>query len=282
MLSQRPTRISILVAAALVVGVAGVWYFFIRDSAPAPVSLETAVSSVQQTATATPAPATATPVPATATPTTAPAEATATAAPASTPAPTATPTPTEEPAAEAVWPDDPTGEWVVSSEGETFVGYRVNEELLNIGVQTAVGRTSAVNGSLAFDGATITVVEIEADVTRLVSDDSRRDRALETRGLETATYPTASFSLTQPIALDAVPAEGDAITVDAVGELTIHGVTREVTIPLQGQRTGGFVVVVGSIGIQFGDYEMVAPRPFIVLAIDEFGVMEFQIVFEPA
>ena len=272
MLSQRPTRISILVVAALVVGVAGVWYFFIRDSAPAPVSLETAVSSVQQTATPTPttAPATSTPDP----------TATATTAAASTPAPTATPT--EEPAAEAVWPDDPTGEWVVSSEGETFVGYRVNEELLNIGVQTAVGRTSAVNGSLAFDGATITVVEIEADVTRLVSDDSRRDRALETRGLETATYPTASFSLTQPIALDAVPAEGDKIAVDAVGELTLHGVTREVTIPLEGQRTGGFVVVVGSIGIQFGDYEMVAPRPFIVLAIDEFGVMEFQLVFEPA
>lgn len=274
MLTQTRTRIAILAAVVVAVVAAGVWYFVIRDTAPAPVSLETAVSSVQQTATPTPttAPATSTPDP----------TATATSAPASTPAATATPTATEEPAAEAVWPDDPTGEWVVSSEGETFVGYRVNEELLNVGVQTAVGRTSAVNGSLAFDGATITVVEIEADVTRLVSDDSRRDRALETRGLETATYPTASFSLTQPIALDAVPAEGDVITVDAVGELTIHGVTREVTIPLEGQRTGGFVVVVGSIGIQFGDYEMVAPRPFIVLAIDEFGVMEFQIVFEPA
>ena len=274
MLTQTRTRIAILAVVVVAVVAAGVWYFVIRDTAPAPVSLETAVSSVQQTATPTPttAPATSTPDP----------TATAASAPASTPAATATPTATEEPAAEAVWPDDPTGEWVVSSEGETFVGYRVNEELLNVGVQTAVGRTRAVNGSLAFVGAAITVVEIEADVTRLVSDDSRRDRALETRGLETATYPTASFSLTQPIALDAVPAEGDVITVDAVGELTIHGVTREVTIPLEGQRTGGFVVVVGSIEIQFGDYEMVAPRPFIVLAIDEFGVMEFQIVFEPA
>ena len=280
MLSQRPTRISILVAAALVVGVAGVWYFFIRDSAPAPVSLETAVSSVQQTATTTPAPATATPVPATAAPTTATAEATATTAPASTPAPTATPT--EEPAAEATWPDDPTGEWVVSSEGETFVGYRVNEVLAGIGAFTAVGRTSAVTGSLAFDGAGITSVEIEADLTQLRSNDSRRDRTLESQSLETGTHPTASFSLTQPIALDAVPAEGDGITVDAVGELTLHGVTNEVTIRLEGQRTDGYVVVVGSIEILFSDYGMETPRAFIVVSIENFGLMEFQLVFEPA
>ena len=227
MLSQRRTRIAILVAAVIAVGIAGVWYFFIRDDAPAPVSLETAVSSVQQTATATPAPATATAAPATATATTAAAEATATAAPASTPAATATPTPTEEPAAEAAWPDDPTGQWVASSAGETFVGYRVNEVLAGIGAFTAVGRTSAVTGSLAFDGAAITSVEIEADLTQLRSNDSRRDNTLRSQSLETGTYPTASFSLTQPIALDAVPAEGDGISVDAVGELTLHGVTNE-------------------------------------------------------
>ena len=169
---------------------------------------------------------------------------------------------------------------MVSAAGETFVGYRVNEELVNIGTNTAVGRTSAVTGSLAFDGAAITSVEIEADVTRMQSDDSRRDGALESRGLETASFPTASFSLTQPIALDGIPAEGEAIAVDAVGELTVHGVTREVTMPLEGQRAGGFVVVVGSIEISFADYEMEAPRAFIVLAIDDYGLMEFQIVFE--
>ncbi|MCY4454798.1 MAG: YceI family protein, partial [Chloroflexi bacterium] len=198
------------------------------------------------------------------------------------PAATATPTPTEEPAAEATWPDDPTGDWVISSAGETFVGYRVNEELVGVGAFTAVGRTSAVTGSLTFDGAAITVVEIEADVTQLRSNDSRRDRALGSQGLETQDYPTASFSLTQPIALDAVPAEGDAIAVDAVGELTLHGVTNEVTIQLEGQRTGGYVVVVGSLEIQFEDYGMRAPSAFVVVSIEDFGLMEFQLVFEPS
>ena len=274
MLGQTRVRIAIAAVAVAVVA-AGAWYFLIRDDAPAPVSLETAVESVSdETATPTAAPATPEPTPA------------ATAEAASTPAPTATaaatPTATPEPEPAAAWPDDPTGEWVVSAAGETFVGYRVNEELINVGAFTAVGRTSAVTGALAFDGAAITRVEIEADVTRLQSNDSRRDQALETRGLETATYPTASFVLTQPIALDAVPAEGDAIAVDAVGELTIHGVTREVTIPLEGQRAGGYVVVVGSIEIVFADYEMTAPTAFVVVSIEDRGIMEFQLVFEPS
>ena len=158
----------------------------------------------------------------------------------------------------------------------------MNEELAGVGAFTAVGRTRGVTGSLTFDGAAITNVEIEADLTRLVSDDSRRDRALGSQGLEINTYPTASFSLTQPIALDAVPAEGDTIAVDAVGELTLHGVTNQVTIPLEGQRTGGFVVVVGSLEIVFADYGMETPSAFIVVSIEDFGLMELQLVFEPA
>ncbi len=276
------TRIAILAVAAIVIVGAGTWYFVIRDDAPAAVSLESAVSSVQETATATPATATAAPATATAAPATAEATSTPAATATATPAATATPTPTEEPAAEATWPDDPTGDWVISSAGETFVGYRVNEELVGVGAFTAVGRTSAVTGSLTFDGAAITSVEIEADVTQLRSNDTRRDRALGSQGLETQDYPTASFSLTQPITLDAVPAEGDAIAVDAVGELTLHGVTNEVTIPLEGQRTDGYVVVVGSLEIQFEDYGMRAPSAFVVVSIEDFGLMEFQLVFEPS
>ncbi len=273
MLSQPRTRLAILAVAVIAIVAVGAWYFVLRDDAPPPPTLETAVSSVQQTSTPSPtaAPATSTPDP----------TATATPDAASTPdpTPTATPTATEEP---ATWPDDPTGEWVISGDGDSFVGYRVNEELAGVGAFTAVGRTRGVTGSLAFDGAAITSVEIEADLTRLVSDDSRRDRALGSQGLEINTYPTASFSLTQPIALDAVPAEGDTIAVEAVGELTLHGVTNQVTIPLEGQRTGGFVVVVGSIEIVFADYGMETPSAFIVVSIEDFGLMELQLVFEPA
>ena len=145
---------------------------------------------------------------------------------------------------------------------------------------TAVGRSTVLSGSLVFDGAAITEVVIEVDLTALTSDDSRRDGALRRQALETNTYPTTTFTLTEPIPIDAAPAEGETLSVTATGDLTLHGVTREVQIPMEGQLVGDRVAVVGSLEIVFADYDMDTPSAFIVLAIDDHGIMEFQLVFE--
>ena len=166
------------------------------------------------------------------------------------------------------------------ADGSSFAGYRVEEELARIGATTAVGRSTVLTGSLVFDGAAITEVVIEVDLTALVSDDSRRDGALRRQALETNTYPTTTFTLTEPIPIDAAPGEGETLSVTATGDLTLHGVTREVQIPMEGQLVGDRVAVVGSIEIVFADYDMDSPSAFIVLAIDDHGIMEFQLVFE--
>ena len=107
-------------------------------------------------------------------------------------------------------PEDPeladlAGTWVLSQQGTSFVGYRIGEELANIGTTTAVGRTGDIVAALEFDGAVITSVVIEADLRTLESDQSFRDGALRTRGIETDTYPFAIFVLTEPIPIDALP-----------------------------------------------------------------------------
>ena len=108
----------------------------------------------------------------------------------------------------------------------SFVGYRVEEELANIGAATAVGRTPDVTGSVTFDGTTVTAVEMTADLTTLQSDNDRRDGQLRSQALETNTFPTATFTLTEPIQLDAVPADGEVVSATATGDLTLHGQTR--------------------------------------------------------
>ena len=198
--------------------------------------------------------------------------------------PTATPTPpAATPAAEAAStrPEgELTGVWTLSDRGESFAGYRVREELATIGATTAVGRSSAISASLQFDGSAITAVNVEVDMTQLRSDQSRRDGALRQQAIETNTYPTSSFALTEPIPLDGVPAEGETISVTAVGDLTLHGVTRQVEIPLEGQLTDGLVVVIASIEIVFADYDIEKPRAGIVISVEDRGIMEFQLVFE--
>ena len=191
----------------------------------------------------------------------------------------------DAPADEATEEDAPAdaglvGRWEVLADGSSFAGYRVEEELARIGATTAVGRSTVLTGSLVFDGAAITEVVIEVDLTALTSDDSRRDGALRRQALETNTYPSTTFTLTEPIPIDAAPAEGETLSVTATGDLTLHGVTREVQIPMEGQLVGDRVAVVGSLEIVFADYDMDSPSAFIVLAIDDHGIMEFQLVFE--
>ena len=279
---SRPRLVIAAVLAAVLVAVvaAGGWYFFIRDDAPPPVSLEGAVASTQATATAT---AASTPA-ATPTPTaTATADATPTRTATAAPTPTATPTSAATPAAEAASarPEgELTGVWTLSDRGESFAGYRVREELATIGATTAAGRSSAITASLEFDGSAITAVDVEVDMTQLRSDQSRRDGALRQQAIETNAYPTSSFALTKPIPLDGVPAEGETISVTAVGDLTLHGVTRQVEIQLEGQLTDGLVVVIASIEIVFADYDIEKPRAGIVISVEDRGIMEFQLVFE--
>ena len=176
------------------------------------------------------------------------------------------------------------GTWTLSERGESFVGYRIGEELANIGTATAVGRTSEIVATLQFDGAAITSVTIEADLRTLRSDQSFRDSALRTRGIETDTYPFATFTLTDPIPIADLPDADEPLSIDCVqGTLDLHGVTNDVCIALEGQLVDGeLVVVVGSTEIALADYDIEKPTGFRVLSIEDIGLMEFQIVFERA
>ena len=174
------------------------------------------------------------------------------------------------------------GEWVLSERGDSFVGYRIDEELANIGAATAVGRTGQIEASLSFDGAAVTAVEIVADLRTLRSDQSFRDGALRERGLESDTYPFATFRLTESIVIERLPVDGDTLSATVAGTLELHGVTNAVQIVLEGQYVDGLVVVSGSTEIVLTDYEIEAPTGFRVLSIEESGQMEFQVVFEPA
>jgi polyisoprenoid-binding protein YceI len=176
------------------------------------------------------------------------------------------------------------GTWVVDTSigsfedfSGTWVGFRVDEVLAQgIGGTTAVGRTPDVSGSLDLSGTTIESATIEADLTTIESDRSRRDGAIQ-RSLETSTYPTATFVLTAPLDLGALPEEGQTISVTASGDLTIHGVTKEVEFPLQAQLVGDTVAVVGSLDVVFSDFGVDMPSAPIVVSVEDQGTLEIQL-----
>jgi polyisoprenoid-binding protein YceI len=162
----------------------------------------------------------------------------------------------------------------------TFAGYRVQEQLSTIGSHEAVGRTQEVSGSMTLSATQVTALDISVDMTTLASDDERRDGQLRERGLETDAFPTATFSLSKPIDMASVPAAGDPVEAMATGDLTLHGVTTQVRLPVQAQWTGDRIEVAGSLDIAIADYGIEKPVGFIVLSVADTGTIEFHLLFE--
>ena len=189
-------------------------------------------------------------------------------------------------AASSIAPGGLDGTWSIDTSIGSFsdftsswVGYRVDETLAGNRANTAVGRTPDVSGTLALLGTQVTSVEVTANLQALKSDDDRRDGQLRRQAIETSQFPEATFKLTSPIELGASPADGQTISATATGELTLHGVTRTVEVPIEARLSGDVVTVAGSIAIQFADYDVVRPTSFFVLSIEDHGVIEFQLHF---
>ncbi len=246
---------------ALALAGAGAWWFMFGGTEPPPVSLEQAVTKLQ-----------ATPTPTSAAPRATPSVVAAT-------IPSGSATPSSAPAA----PKSTGGvasRWVVDGPN-SFVGYRVVEQLANIGANTAVGRTSAVTGELTYDGGSVTALQVQADVRQLKSDDNRRDNFLRNQSLQTAQFPEAKFVLAEPVPVSVRPAEGASMNATARGDLTLHGVTKRVEVPLEGKMANGKLVVVGSLRIALADFAISPPRAPVVLSVEDAGVMELSLVFTP-
>jgi polyisoprenoid-binding protein YceI len=249
----------LLVAALLVVAVAGGFvYWFLRDDAPAEVSLEGATAGATSSAASTATGDTATGDTASADGETAASEN----------------------------GGDLSGQWVVdTTTGEfdyeratgTFAGFRIEEELSGIGSTTAVGRTGEVDGTITVEGTVVSEANFEIDLRSLTTNDSRRDDAVAS-ALEVDQFPTATFVLSEPIDFGDAGTTGEPVVAVAVGELTLHGATQSIEMPIEAQLVEDTIVVVGSAGITFADYGVEMPSSPIVLSVEDNGVIELQLL----
>jgi polyisoprenoid-binding protein YceI len=177
----------------------------------------------------------------------------------------------------------PDGTWQVSDNGSSFVGYRVNEQLAFLNAPSqAVGRTRAVTGTMKVAGDTVEAVTIRADLTQLTSDEDRRDNAIRQRGLESDRFPTATLELAEPLRLGSVPTQGEAVRGTGRARLTVHGVTREVDLPVTGRWSGSTIQVVGQFPVKMSDYQIQAPRFGPVVSIEDNATVEVNLTFERA
>ena len=85
--------------------------------------------------------------------------------------------------------------------------------------------------------------------------------------------------LAGPVELPAGLAAGEAVTVDAVGDLTVKGVTNQVTFAISARvRDDGFGVITGTTEIVWEDFGVTPPSAPIVVSVADEGTVEFQLV----
>jgi polyisoprenoid-binding protein YceI len=170
------------------------------------------------------------------------------------------------------------GVWNITDASE--LGYRIKEILFGVDTE-GVGRTNQITGSLVIDGTQVTEAEFVVDVASITSDDSRRDGQFRGRIMSTDEFPTATFTLTEPIELGTEAVEGATVDTSATGDLTLRGVTNPVTFDVSARLENGKIGVLGDIPVVFADYSIANPSTGGITTEDN-GLLEFVLVFEPA
>lgn len=147
------------------------------------------------------------------------------------------------------------GTWQVGDGSEA--GYRLDEVLSGQPV-TVVGRATEVTGDLVVEDGMLVSGEVVVDVASIATDEPARDGYFR-RALDAQDVPEARFTLTEPVDLSPLGADG-RLVVDAAGTLTLHDVARPATVTLEARRTAdGGVEVAGSIPVVLTDHGLTAP-----------------------
>lgn len=108
----------------------------------------------------------------------------------------------------------------------------INFKIKHLGFSWLTGRFDTFKGTFTFDEANpaASKVKVEVDTDSINSNHAERDKHLRGKEfLDTASFPKATFEST------AVKLDGDKAKI--TGNLTLHGVTKEITI--DAARVGG-------------------------------------------
>ena len=165
------------------------------------------------------------------------------------------------------------GDWGVADGSEA--GYTVGA-MLNGSAVSIVGSTQHVTGTATVKNSVLSAASVQVDVASISSDNANRDAYFRGPALDTDQFPTAVFSLTEPITLEEEILDGAPLAVQATGTLQLHGVTHDVEVPLTAVLSDGRLTLSGAVPVAFAEYGVQAPDLGFV-TVDESGSIDFSL-----
>ena len=177
------------------------------------------------------------------------------------------------------------GRWSIAA--GSVAGYRVREKLGFLPAEDdAVGRTSAITGTATLTEAghvvTVRAASFTVDVSKLKSDEAMRDQHIRTIGIQSATYPTATFVLSTPLELPASALGGQVVHTSVSGVFDIHGTSRRETVPVEMRLSNSEIEAVGSLTFPWSAFNMTAPSVGGFVSVTNRATMEFDLRLQRA
>jgi len=155
------------------------------------------------------------------------------------------------------------------SQDDSQVTYTI-QEVLNGADKTVVGGTSQVAGDILVDMSNPSkseLGEIRVNARTFATDDSRRDNSVARFVLQSASDAN-QYIVFQPTTISALPDSvkiGDAVTLKVTGNLTIAGVTKEVTFDVTTTiKSAEQITGTAQLIVQRADFNLTIPNvPFV-------------------
>src|SRR2546430_3563012 len=153
------------------------------------------------------------------------------------------------------------GPWTFTVTAGSKTTVRVREVLAQVrlpGDATLVATGMKGSFVLNADGTFADGSKITTDLTTLRSDQLQRDQFIKDNTLQTRRFPTAEFAPTKTTGLSMPLALSGDLSFTISGNMTAHGVTKEVTFAVKGTRDGTKLTVTATAdpSWKFSDFGM--------------------------
>jgi polyisoprenoid-binding protein YceI len=139
------------------------------------------------------------------------------------------------------------------------------------------GKTSKVQGMIRLaDPDRLAEAEacIQVDAASLDTDNGTRDDIMRKDHLETARFPTMEFRLKN---VERITHQAGGWEFGAGGTLSLHGVTREILLPIRARQEEGSVRLTGDIPLKMTDYRIRIPK-FLFFSVEDQVVVSFDVI----
>jgi polyisoprenoid-binding protein YceI len=156
---------------------------------------------------------------------------------------------------------------------QTEVSYEVQEQFLSRDLPNqAIGKTNAVQGEfqISLDGKPSgKVTNITVDLSKLTSDERRRDNRIRQQWLESNKYPNAVFTSTDAQGLPDTYTEGQDVNFKLTGDMTIRDVTKPITFDVTGKLVGDTITGSATAQILMKDFGIDPPSVAGMLTVKD-------------